>query len=108
MPVWYNSFIKIDNKQYFNESLFKKGINIIQDFLDEHGNFVSYEVLNDMYETCLPFTTHYGIKRACLKAWPQLNNAFERVHLPHIPFIVNLLLNMTKEQNYFITNLYHI
>ena len=101
MPVWYNSFIKIDNKPYFNESLSRKGINIIQDFLDEHGYFVSYEVFNDMYETCLPFTTYYGIKRACLKAWSQLNNACERVHLPHIPSIVNLLLKDDKGTKLF-------
>ena len=49
MHVWYNSLIKIDNKPYFNESLFNKGINWIQDFLDEHCNFVSYEVFNDNY-----------------------------------------------------------
>ena len=54
-----------------------------------------------MYETCLPFTTYYGIKRACLKAWPQLNNACERVHLPHIPFIVNLLLKDDKGTKLF-------
>ena len=44
IPVWYNSNIKIGYKSVFFKSWYEKGVKVVQDFLDEDGNFLCNDV----------------------------------------------------------------
>ena len=49
IPVWYNSNIKIGNKVVFFKSWYDKGVKVVQDFLDEDGHFLCYDVFQQLY-----------------------------------------------------------
>lgn len=39
MPIWYNSYIRVGMKVLFIKSWYKKGVKVINDFLDDNGIF---------------------------------------------------------------------
>ena len=39
MPIWYNSHIRVGMKTLFIKGWYKKGVKVINDFLDDNGNF---------------------------------------------------------------------
>ena len=49
IPVWYNSNIKIGNKSVFFKSWYEKGVKVVQDSLDEDGNFLCNNVFQQLY-----------------------------------------------------------
>lgn len=42
MFIWYNSYIRVGMKILFIKSWYKKGVKVINDFLDDNGNFLLY------------------------------------------------------------------
>ena len=48
-PVWYNSNIKNGNKSVFLKSLYDKGVEVVQDFLDEDEHLLCYNVFHQLY-----------------------------------------------------------
>ena len=41
MPIWFNSFIKVNKKSVFIKKWYKQGVKIIGDFFDAHGNLLA-------------------------------------------------------------------
>ena len=50
IPVQYNSNNKNGNKSVFFKSWFDKGVQVVQDFLDEDGNFLCYDEFQQLYD----------------------------------------------------------
>ena len=49
MPVWFNSYITVNRKSIFIKELYEKGIQIIDDFLDNNGIFYTREKFVEKY-----------------------------------------------------------
>lgn len=50
MFVWYNSHIRVDMKTLFIKSCYKKGVKIINRFLEDNGNVLSHIVFQHKFD----------------------------------------------------------
>ena len=84
--VLNNSFIKIDNKLFFNKSLFDNNVHLVKDFFDDAGNPHNYTTFVSNYNlNNFPFTVFYGIIHAIPTTWrsdvPSVSNISENARL---------------------------
>ena len=69
-PLWYNSFIKIDKKIIYNKILANAGVNVIQDLLDDTGNFLTYMAFKRKYNHLnINMLQYFGIIHAIPQQW---------------------------------------
>ncbi len=48
-PLWYNSLIRVKNKQVFYKLMFDSGIRTVDDIIDNQGRMISYEALCETF-----------------------------------------------------------
>ena len=70
--IWFNSFIKIENKTLFYKAWYNKGIKNVEDILNENGSFLSYEQFVTKYEINTNFLTYHGIISAIPAKWKHI------------------------------------
>ena len=58
-PLWFNSFIRVDNKIIFRRNLFESGVIFVKDICDENGTFLGYnDVINRFgYIPCMQYNS---------------------------------------------------
>ena len=69
--IWYNSFIRIDNKLIFYRKLYDLGIIYIKDLLNENGNFLNYQEMAEKCNTSFNYLQYMGIIHAIPHSWKQ-------------------------------------
>ena len=57
--IWNNSGILIDNAIVFNKAFFSAGIKYVGDLVDEHGDFLSFNVLCHKFNISSGYFIHY-------------------------------------------------
>ena len=67
--IWFNPFIKIDQKSIFYRSWFMKGIRFINDIVDDKGDFLSHDAINKKYNLNVTFVDILSIKLAIPRDW---------------------------------------
>ena len=67
--IWNNRFIKIDGKSFYYRSWANKGILKISDFLNTHGQFLSFENFKCKYGVRSTFLDYAGVIAAIPKIW---------------------------------------
>lgn len=91
-PLWYNNKIIIQNRYVFSRSLYEKGFTIVDDLLDDNGNFLSYEDIAEKFCLKIPFTFYEGIKRAIRHSWPNVQNQMSNpISRPLQPDFIKIL-----------------
>ena len=48
--MWFNSFIKIDNKVVFHRRFLEKNINLANDLIKENGKFETWEQITHKFK----------------------------------------------------------
>ena len=99
MPIWFNSFIKVNKKSVFIKKWYKQGVKIIGDFFDAHGNLLAkqdFEHKFNIQEICL--LQYQGLCSAIKKFIRNCNldmDSYEASY-PYIPFHISCLLKNKK------------
>ena len=68
-PLWFNDNIKVGNEVIFYHHWSKKGVNFINDLVDENGNFLSEDVLKRRFDISTNFVEYRGILAAIPRMW---------------------------------------
>jgi len=73
--IWYNKFIKIDNKSIFIERLYKNGLIYVNDILDAAGHFLDYNSLIEKFGNHISQFMYTCVKHAIPSTWRKLLTA---------------------------------
>ena len=90
-PLWNNSEIKIGNQCIHYKEWNQKGITVIQDLINENGNFYTYEHFCQNYNIQCPFTLYFGLKNYIMKKWPKLGELEIKEIGPYRPKFIEIL-----------------
>ena len=79
-PLWFNSFIRVDNKILFMRTLFEAGLIFLKDICNANGSFLSYNDLIDRFGY-VPFIKYYSLISAIPTKWKAVirHNLIENV-----------------------------
>ena len=71
MPIFNDKEIKIESKHFFDNSFYEKGFFIINDLIDENGNFHTYDSFKQIHNLRIKeiAIVKYSLKSATW-AWP--------------------------------------
>ena len=81
--LWYNKMITIDKQSIFWKNWHKKGIRYIDSLLDNQGEFLTIEAINDKYNIHCTFMDHLRIRQAIPGTWRQIISSNKTYHEPH-------------------------
>ena len=70
--MWKNRHIKVGNKSIFIKKWHEKGINYVEDVLNEKNEFLSHESFQQKFNIQTPYTTYFGVIDAFPKRWKKL------------------------------------
>jgi hypothetical protein len=73
--VWFNSFIKVDNKTLFHRDWYNSGVETITDLLDGNGKFLPYVQFVNKYNLRINYLSYYSLISAIPVKWKQLLNS---------------------------------
>ena len=59
--IWYNSYIRIENRPFFYRSWLSAGIKEIRDLLDNDQNFLSCNAFKDKYSIKTNYVEHHKV-----------------------------------------------
>ena len=59
--IWNNANVKINNNPVTYKSWIEKGVLLINDLLDEKGEFMTYETFEDSFQVNTNFLTYHGL-----------------------------------------------
>ena len=99
VPVWYNSYIKINNKSVFFKDWYEKGIKYIDDFLDEDGKLLKKDKFSEKYSISVNIMQYNSICSAISKYLRTLtfdSSSYEQLTRPSIPFYFNFFFSNMK------------
>ena len=99
MPLWFNEKIEIENDVVFYKDWYDKGVHIVNDLLDEAGEFFSLTEFQKVYQIGTDFLKYYGLIN-CVKQYSQhfVKNATSPIRncYPSIPNNIKIFLNIKK------------
>ena len=99
IPVWYNSNIKVGMKTLFIKSWYKKGVKIIDDFLDERGNILSHSTFQQKFDIQVCILQYNSVVSAIsthLKSFGLSKAFLNRSFTPYVPLYYKPLILHTK------------
>ena len=67
ISIWYNSFVRIDNKPIYYKSWHKAGINFQNDLLDENFNFLTFDAFKERLTVKNNFLQYQSVVSAVSK-----------------------------------------
>ena len=70
--IWYNKYIKIDEKCIFYKQFYNKGIYCINDILNENGALLTHQQCSSKYDLHIDTLKYLGIISAIPKPWRKL------------------------------------
>ena len=70
--IWYNSFIKIDNKPVFKKKWWEKGIKYIHDIIDKHGMMIPLTELEQRFNIEITDMEYNGLVQAIPSSWQKI------------------------------------
>ena len=72
--LWKKRHIKVGNKSIFIKKWHEKGINYVEDLLNEKNEFLSHEFFQQKFNIQTPYTTYFGVIHvdAFPKRWKKL------------------------------------
>ena len=79
--IWNNRSIKIDNKSIFYRKLYHRGMVFINDIINEHGNFISYQTLIDRFGKFISEYDYLSLKHAIPVKWKRILDVNETYQL---------------------------
>ena len=79
--LWHNKYIKVNKKELVWRIWSQKGIQIIHDILDEHGNFLTNHDLEQKYNFNCNFLQYNSLKDAIPKSW---RDKLKEIKIPRI------------------------
>lgn len=71
-PLWHNNEIFINKQRVCKSQWIKKGIFLINDLINDDGNFLSLENFQDKFNVHTNFLTYNGLISAIPKHWKEL------------------------------------
>ena len=81
-PIFYNPYILIDKKPFYNSKWYQKGISQITDVFNKNGKSLTLKDIQDNFDIELSFVTYYGIVRSIRKYFSKFKNCTTRHFLP--------------------------
>ena len=99
-PIWFNNKIKIDNKSIFYKEWFEKGVQSINDLINEDGTYLTLDQFQEKYKIVVNFFKYNSIISAIRQAKRSFTMGESRLVCPFIPSIVQQLLRQKKVQRY--------
>ena len=101
-PLWKNDGIKIGNHSVLYKDWTKKGVWLINDLLQEDGNFMTFDHFNNVYNIKTNFLTYQGLIlsiKKYLKEYQICPNDLKRENGPVLPSVFKVFfLNPRKVQ----------
>ena len=94
-PLWKNNFIHVNNKCVFYKTWYKKGIIVINDLLDDNGNFLSFDLFRMKYDLKANFLQYIGI-RGAIRAGYDIKENLVKVKQPLRPDTISLICKYKK------------
>ena len=70
--LWLNRFIQVNNKPMYEKILIKKSVNYINDILDNVGNYITLNQLNNKFSTDINVMKYNSIKDAIPQRWRKI------------------------------------
>lgn len=67
--IWFNSFIKVNNKPVFYNNLYQHGVKYVSNMFDEYGIPYNFEQFQRKYNVTMNFVTYMGLLSAIPKVW---------------------------------------
>ena len=98
--IWLNSHIKVNSTSPYLKNWIEKDIYIINDFLDQNKQIMSYEIFQDTYHVDTTFVELYGIISAIPRHWRHLINTCHNLIYKENKFIHQLQID-PKPCKYF-------
>jgi hypothetical protein len=95
-PIWFNNKIKIDNKSIFYKEWFEKGVQSINDLINEDGTYLTLDQFQGKYKIVVNFFKYNSIISAIRQAKRSFTTGESRLVCPFIPSIVQQLLRQKK------------
>ena len=91
--LWFNSRIKINKKSLFYDEWYNSGICFLNDLMDEHGGFLSFDKFKSLYDINVNFLQYHGIISAIPRKWRniiRLNSPLETTESPMLRIVKGL------------------
>jgi len=95
--LWYNSYIKIENRPVYYHNWLNAGIECIKDLVDAHGDFISVQEFQQLYGIDCNFLKFYGVISAIPITWKRaIKNYKQNIENPIISESLLILKNGQK------------
>ena len=96
--IWFNSHIKVNKKIICIRKAVQAGLLYLQDILTDQGKYLSFDLMNQKYETALTWLEYESIKSAVPKSWIDLvvNNVGGEEAFEHNYDKIKRCSNVTK------------
>lgn len=95
-PIWFNNMIRIGNKPVFYQHWFNHGIQYVNDVIDEHGFFISLEMLQQCYDINVNFLNYMSVISAIKKAANNYKKDTYKLCCPFIPACLQVFFKSRK------------
>ena len=105
-PIFYNSNIKIGNKEIYRQDLFDAGLTQVADFYSDNGQIFSWEEFKEIQNIeTVNYLEYYGITRSVTKYLAKLNIDPGTHNAPsERPAAVNTLINENMKASQIVYN----
>ena len=94
-PLWKNDFIKVNNACMLYKSWYKKGIIVINDLLENDGNFLSFNSFKVKFDVTVNFLQYFGICKA-IKSGYNIQTTINKMEQPLRPDTIALICKYSK------------
>ena len=95
--VWFNDRIKVNKQTLYYHHWVRNGVDLVNDLLDERGNFLSLAGFKNKYGIRTNFLEYGGVISSIKKSFPNtFNNPGDTLVYPTIPFNLNVLFKDKK------------
>ena len=95
--MWYNLHIQVGHKSLVSEQLVKRNIKLIDDFVDEEGNFLSYEAFSGRYPDFeINYVVYMGWKKAMPCRWRRILTSSQSLTPGEREKEIEIRINMKK------------
>ena len=107
-PIFYNPYILIDKKPFYNSKWYQKDISQITDVFNKNSKILTLKDIQDNFDIELSFVTYYGIVRSIRKYFSSLKivqpDTFSLLDDTNVMRKLFAITNSCKQYYYILTN----